>query len=165
MVICMAWSSANYAADFRTVTFSKGLAAMALANVHDYELVEGGAVLVISSPEAAEAKARFSFRRLTDPVFEDRTQIDELVCIEAERKGADCWEITKTQETFFYGNAQTAVNDGETFIVLQGMRSARDGVFTYSLQFPERRLSDEDYNDRPLDLLTELIESVYRIDE
>lgn len=163
--LCLAWSAASPAEESRKVTFSQGRVAMSLANVHSYELTNSGEVMVIRSPEAADAEVRFSFRRLTDPVFADRAKIDELVCLEAERRGADCWEVTQTRETFFYGNATTAVNDDETFVVVQGMRSARDGVFSYTLQFPEWRLADEDYSDRPLDLLTELIERVYRLDD
>lgn len=165
LAACLAWSVTSYGADFRTVTFAKGQAALSLANIHSYELVDDESVIVIRSPEAADAEVRFSFRQLTDPVFDDPKKIDELVCLEAERKGADCWEVTQTRETFFYGNAETAVTGSETFLIVRGMRSARDGVFTYSLHFPERRLADEDYSDRPLDLLTELIESVYRLDE
>ena len=159
VVICSVAASDDL---LRTVPFADGRASIALASEHSYELVEDGAAIVIRSTEAAEAEVRMTFRELTDPIFSDRAEIDRFVCLQAERQDADCWEVSETREAFFYGNATIAVTDDETFMLVQAMRSARNGVFIYSLQFPERRLADEDYGDRPLEFLTELIENSYR---
>jgi hypothetical protein len=163
IVLVLALGAQMAAAEVKQIIFSKERAEISVGEPYEFALEGNGMTILVHGPTVPEAQLRFSFLLLSDPLYGDKRKIEEMVCQTAHEQGTDCLVLAKTEETFFYGLANSQLLNGETWLVMNGMLTARDGVFTYTLQFPERRLTDPQYWDLPLDMLTHFLEQIRRV--